>query len=138
MTSGPRDRAAGVRSTRQRGAIVRALRRTGGFRTAQALHHIMLETGERVGLATVYRNLQALAEAGEIDTLLTDGGETLFRLCEGGDHHHHLVCRACGHTVEVQAEEVESWAAELASGHGFREVTHTVEIFGVCRTCTAP
>ena len=83
----------------------------------------------------MYRNLQAMAEAGTVDTLRTDSGEALFRLCSG-EHHHHLVCRACGHTVEVIDRDVELWSAKIAAAHGFTEVTHTVEIFGRCADCS--
>ncbi|MGH2756415.1 MAG: Fur family transcriptional regulator [Actinomycetota bacterium] len=137
MNPAPREKAAGQRSTRQRGAIVNALRKSSGFKSAQGLHLDLLRDGERVGLATVYRNLQALTESGEVDTLHTDVGETMFRLCEGSDHHHHLVCRSCGRSVEVTAQEVETWAARVARRHGFKQMTHTVEIFGLCGDCSA-
>ena len=52
-------------------------------------------------------------------------------------HHHHLLCRNCGKAVEVEAPAVETWAARTASEHGFTEVAHTVEIFGLCPECTA-
>ena len=137
MSSTRREKAAGLRSTRQRASIVEALRKASGFKTAQGLHLDLIRAGERVGLATVYRNLQALADVGEVDVLQMDMGEMAFRLCEASDHHHHLVCRGCGRSVEVQAEEVESWAARVATRHGFEQMTHTVEIFGVCGECSA-
>lgn len=123
------------RSTRQRAAIVRALRTASGFKTAQRLHLEMSDAGERVGLATVYRNLQALVEAGEVDVLQNEAGEAIFRLCAATEHHHHLVCRSCGRSEEVTAEEVESWAAQVAQRHSFREITHTAEVFGLCEGC---
>lgn len=138
MTSMPKDNAGGQRSTRQRAAIVGALRDASGFKTAQGLHREMSEAGERVGLTTVYRNLQALVDAGQVDVLQNEEGEAIFRLCEAPDHHHHLVCRSCGRSEEITAEEVESWAAQVARQHRFHEVTHTVEIFGVCETCAIP
>lgn len=137
MTSSPKDRAAGLRSTRQRAAIISALREASGFKTAQRLHLDMLRAGARVGLATVYRNLQALVESGEVDVLQSELGEAMFRLCEASDHHHHLVCRRCGRSEEITAGEVESWAARVARRHGFNDVTHTVEVFGLCADCSA-
>ena len=136
MTEVRREKAAGTRSTRQRASIVDALRGASGFKTAQELHRDLLGGGERVGLATVYRNLQALADTGEVDVLHSDIGESMFRLCNESDHHHHLVCRNCGLSVEITAEEVESWAARVAEHHGFQELSHTVEIFGLCRNCS--
>jgi Fur family ferric uptake transcriptional regulator len=136
MTSVRREKAAGLRSTRQRASIVSALRTASGFKTAQELHRDLLRRGERVGLATVYRNLQALTETEEVDAIQTGVGETMYRLCEEGDHHHHLVCRRCGLSVEVVAEEVEAWAHRVGKRHGFENVTHTAEIFGLCSNCS--
>ncbi|WP_197374842.1 Fur family transcriptional regulator [Mycolicibacterium baixiangningiae] len=127
---------AQVRSTRQRAAIAELLDRLDDFRSAQELHDALKQRGEGIGLTTVYRTLQSMAEAGVVDTLRTDTGESVYRRCST-DHHHHLVCRACGATVEIQGGQVETWAAEVAREHGFSEVSHTIEIFGVCGDCAA-
>ncbi|MCX6471148.1 Fur family transcriptional regulator [Williamsia herbipolensis] len=124
----------GVRSTRQRHAIASLLTTVDEFRSAQELHDSLKADGESIGLTTVYRNLQALADAGEIDVLRTDSGESRYRRCSAG-HHHHLVCRVCGTTIEVQADPVEEWAATIAASHGYTDVSHTVEIFGRCPDC---
>ena len=123
--------------TRQRTAVTKALAAAEGFQSAQALHEAMRRAGDSVGLTTVYRHLQALAEAGEVDVLRTGDGEAAYRRCGADDHHHHLVCRSCGATVEVTGPAVETWAAEVARKHGFRDVSHTVEVFGTCRSCAA-
>lgn len=124
----------GVRSTRQRSAIVDLLDNTEEFRSAQDLHDELRKRGEGIGLTTVYRTLQSLTESGSVDVLRTNSGESLFRRCSSG-HHHHLVCRHCGFTVEVDGPEVERWSHEVADSHGFVDVSHTVEIFGTCRDC---
>ncbi|MBV8445199.1 MAG: transcriptional repressor, partial [Candidatus Dormibacteraeota bacterium] len=105
------------------------------FRSAQDLFAELRSRGEGVGLTTVYNQLRSLAETGEVDTLRADDGEILYRRCGADQHHHHLVCRRCGRSVEVEGPEVERWARQLASSHGFTEITHTVEIFGVCAAC---
>jgi Fur family ferric uptake transcriptional regulator len=128
---------AAVRSTRQRAAIAAALHRTAGFRSAQDLHGELRKDGDKVGLTTVYRTLQALADAGEVDMLRTADGETVYRRCASDEHHHHLVCRSCAATVEIDGPEVERWAAGVADRHGFTDVSHTVEVFGVCAGCSA-
>jgi Fur family ferric uptake transcriptional regulator len=92
----------------------------------------MRRDGESVGLATVYRNLQAMAQAEQVDVLVTDDGESIYRRCEQEAHHHHLVCRQCGRTVEFQAPRVEDWTRKIAADHGFVDVHHTMEIFGLC------
>ncbi|HLT85715.1 MAG TPA: transcriptional repressor [Phototrophicaceae bacterium] len=79
--------------TRQRAAVSALLERTEDFRSAQQLHESLRESGDTIGLATVYRTLQGLVETGEVDVLRADDGETLYRRCESDKHHHHLVCR---------------------------------------------
>ncbi|MEU1683616.1 Fur family transcriptional regulator [Micromonospora zamorensis] len=125
---------AAVRNTRQRLAVSALLGEMEGFHSAQDLHAMLRQRGERVGLTTVYRTLQGLADAGEIDVMRPPGGEHLYRRCSEG-HHHHLVCRACGRTVEVAGPAVESWADRVAAQHGYADVSHTLEIFGTCPTC---
>ena len=126
-----------MRATRQRAAVRAALERAGAFRTAQELHDAMRTAGETVGLTTVYRTLQGMAAAGEIDVLRTAEGEAIYRRCATGEHHHHLVCRACGASVEVASEEIERWAATTAELHGFSDVEHTAELYGVCGSCSS-
>jgi Fur family transcriptional regulator, ferric uptake regulator len=128
--------AAG-RSTRQRAAVSALLAETDEFRSAQDLHDLLRRRGDSVGLTTVYRTLQALTEAGEVDVLRTDDGEAVYRRCSTG-HHHHLVCRGCGRTVEVAGPTVERWADQVAAQHGFTEVSHTLEVFGTCADCRRP
>jgi len=123
------------RTTRQRTAVWGALDAAGGFVSARELHDQLAARGERVGLATVYRTLAALASTGEVDVLLRDDGESVYRRCSEA-HHHHLVCRECGATVEVSGPTVEAWASAEAARHGFTEVRHTVELTGVCPTCS--
>jgi Fur family ferric uptake transcriptional regulator len=124
-----------MRATRQRSAVAATLGTSEGFRSAQDLYEAMRAAGERVGLTTVYRTLQAMAAAGEVDVLRTADGESVYRRCRSDVHHHHLVCRSCGTTVELPGDEVEAWAAQVAEEHGFTDTTHTVEVFGICATC---
>ncbi|MEU6131394.1 Fur family transcriptional regulator [Saccharopolyspora sp. NPDC047091] len=138
MTTGERSAAGvpGLRATKQRAAVSRLLSEVDDFRSAQDLHEQLRRRGEGIGLTTVYRTLQTLADAGEIDVLRTDSGEAIYRRCSA-EHHHHLVCRHCGRTVEVADPPVEAWAERIASEHGFSNVGHTVEIIGVCPECAA-
>ncbi|MBC7374495.1 MAG: transcriptional repressor [Frankiales bacterium] len=128
----------GVRTTRQRTAVAEVLGNVDGFRSAQDLHDLLRQEGASVGLTTVYRHLQALADAGQIDMLRTDDGEAVYRRCPTAAHHHHLVCRECGRSVDIEGPEVEAWASAVASEHGFTGVSHTVEVFGTCASCAAP
>jgi Fur family transcriptional regulator, ferric uptake regulator len=118
------------RRTEQREAILAALREVERPVTAQELHGRL----EGVGLATVYRNLQRLADAGEADTLRRESGELAFLMCDRG-HHHHLECRLCGRVERVRDCGLDEWARSVGRRHGFSDVEHRAELVGVCTTC---
>ena len=124
------------RNTWQREAVRAALKDESRFVTAQELHRILEERDQRIGLATVYRALATLAESGEADTIRAEDGDR-YRYCETEDHHHHLVCRGCGLTVEVTGRAVERWADDIANEHGFTDVSHILDVFGLCPECAA-
>lgn len=107
-----------------------------GFRSAQELHAELRARGEPVGLTTVYRHLTALAADGAVDMLHSSDGEVVYRLCATSSHHHHVVCRTCGASVEVDGPEVEAWAENVARTAGYTDVTHTLEVFGTCAVCS--
>lgn len=139
MTTGTEPRAfteTGRRDTRQRRALREHLAESDSFVSAQQIFDDLRAGGDKIGLATIYRALQAMTEAGEVDAVRTDDGETLYRKC-GTRHHHHLVCRNCGLTKELDGPSVEQWAAKAARENGFTEVTHVVELFGLCADCSA-
>lgn len=124
------------RRTRQRAAVAEVLAGHPGFRTAQELHDLLVERGESVGLATVYRTLQSLADAGEADVVRTPDGTNAYSACgQARHHHHHLICRSCGRKVEVEIAEFEDFVDGLAVRHGFTAVDHDVEFFGLCDRC---
>jgi Fur family ferric uptake transcriptional regulator len=123
------------RRTRQRQQIYDALAKADGFVTAQELHARLRREGATVGLATVYRGLQLLADSKEADAVRRADGETAYRRCSP-THHHHLICRSCGRTIEFEAAPIESWAADVAARYGFRDIAHVVEIDGLCPNCS--
>ena len=114
--------------------VIGILERVGGFASAQELYQLLQRNGESIGLTTVYRALQSLVSDKIVDQLRRDDGEAIYRLC-GDSHHHHLVCKQCGSTVEIEGSAIERWTKAMAEEHGFREVGHTAEIFGVCPAC---
>lgn len=125
------------RNTRQRRLIKQTLGEGRDFRTAQQLHAELVMAGEHASLATVYRVLNSLADNGEVDTWRTPEGEMAYRRCLTIRHHHHLICRRCGRTVEVSGGPAEKWAESIAAEHGFISAEHHVEIFGTCPECAA-
>ncbi|MCD7101366.1 Fur family transcriptional regulator [Pseudoclavibacter sp. 13-3] len=125
------------RNTWQQTAVREALEREHGFINAQALHLRMANAGSTVSVATVYRALSRMAEDGEADVHIDTDGQQLFRACGSEAHHHHLICRRCGATVEISAPPVERWAREVAAEHGYTDETHVIDVIGLCPKCTA-
>lgn len=125
-----------ARPSKQRAAVATVLAEIEDFQSAQDIHARMRAAGSGVGLSTVYRAIQSLVDDGDLDVIRTDSGESVYRRCSS-QHHHHLVCRHCGHTVEVAGPTVERWADRVAAEHGFVEVSHTLEVFGTCARCAA-
>ena len=123
------------RRTRQRTALEEMLERTLEFQSAQQLHTKLLGTGETLALATVYRLLQSMVSEGEVDALRSQDSETKYRRCQRKEHHHHLVCRQCGHTIEIAETTIQRWADQTARQHGYSAVSHTLELVGICGNC---
>jgi Fur family ferric uptake transcriptional regulator len=124
---------SGLRVTKPRLAVLRALENRTEAVTAQDLHHELRSAGESAGLATVYRTLASLVQAGVLDTFWREG-EQAFRLC-GDKHHHHLVCNDCGAVEEVSSEALESWVHRTAKAKGFTVTSHSAEVYGICADC---
>jgi Fur family transcriptional regulator, ferric uptake regulator len=129
-------RAAGIRPTPGRVRILRELAREPDDATAQVLHARLRKRGERVGLATVYRALHDFAAAGLVDNLPHSAGESCYRLCSEG-HHHHLVCSKCHHVVELTDCRLEPWLRRAAAEQGFEATEHRLEVVGLCGDCRA-
>ena len=127
---------AEARNTRQRRIIKATMEELGDFISAQDLHLTLANRKEQVSLATTYRVLQSLANAGELDSVKGVEGETLYRHCRVKDHHHHLLCRRCGTAIELEAPALEDWALAMGKQHGFSELEHGVEVTGYCPDCT--
>ena len=122
------------RLTKQRKAITQALTSQENFRSAQEIHALLTVNGETIGLSTVYRNLTDMFEARDVDMIIGADGESQYRLCSN-DHHHHLTCTKCGLALEITGEALEVWAKQVGIDNGFTEISHTLEITGICRAC---
>lgn len=125
------------RNTWQRERVREALADAEGFVSAQTLYATLRDENTGIGLATVYRALAGLAHAGDADSLQSPEGEALYRACSTSGHHHHLICRRCGLTVEIAATDVEEWAKRTAAANGFEQAEHVVDIFGLCGKCAS-
>ncbi|WP_138445145.1 Fur family transcriptional regulator [Sinomonas susongensis] len=124
--------------TRQRKAVFAALEEAGGYVSAQELHARLLVAGTPVGLSTVYRILAGLAEEGRADVLRGPDGAGRYHACRTPARtrtHHHLVCRACGRAVEIEAGEAERAVGRLAMEKGFAASGLAWDVLGTCVEC---
>ena len=124
-------RGTKVRYTRQAAAVIAVMSRLPAFSDAREIREAVRLAGGRVGLATVYRHLRLLAEEGQVDVIHGSQGRTLYRLRRDG-FSHHLVCRVCGRTVEVDGHDVWEWGREVAFAEGFTLVSVAIELSGMC------
>ncbi len=124
-----------TRNTVQKDAVLHALEAAPGFVSAQQLHQDLRDAGTPVGIATVYRQLGALAESGQADTITLPVGQ-LYRACRPSGHHHHLICEHCGRAVDIDPPS-EDWIRATADAHGYTVTSHVLEVFGLCPDCRA-
>lgn len=122
-----------TRTTRQRKAVADLLSELHDFRSAQQIHAILGERGDNIGLATVYRALGVMMHSGHVDVLTREDGETVYLQCSD---HHHLLCRSCGRSVEIAGQAVLDWADAVADQHGYTQITHALELSGLCPECS--
>jgi len=123
------------RITKQRMSIVREFAAVGRYVTAKELHHRLARKRSGVGLATVYRTLEALQDVGAASARPQPHGETGFLFCPA-DHHHHAVCTRCGRVEDVPCKSIGKIARELTSGLRFTTTQHRLEFLGLCERCS--
>ncbi len=102
--------------------------------SAEEIYKALLDTGEDVGLATVYRVLTQFESAGLINRHHFEGGFSVFELSEG-EHHDHLVCVKCGRVDEFIDEVIESRQKMIAERAQFKMTDHSLNIYGLCQRC---
>ena len=122
------------RNTWQKTAVLDELSNTEEFVSAQELHQKISQSGKKLGLTTVYRALTEMVEQGLADSLSISDGEMRYRICTP-EHHHHLICRVCGKTVEFDLPGFEELAQSVAKQNSFTELSHEIELFGICKDC---
>ena len=127
-------RDIGLKATGPRMKILDFFHQNSGTHYSAEDVFMALKEDQEIGLATVYRTLADMAAAGEADSLQSKDGEALYRACTS-NHHHHLICRKCGLTLEIEAQNLEKWADQVANQHGFSQPSHNIDIFGVCAGC---
>lgn len=126
---------AGYRLTRPRRAVADLIGSRSGHFTAADLLVDARRKRLSLGRATVFRNLDLLTELGALERLDLPNGEHAYVACEPEQHHHHVVCRSCGKSVEVADGGLQSVVAEIARRSGYAIDAHRLELFGTCPQC---
>lgn len=126
-------RKAGLKATLPRLKILGVLEsKQDGHMTAENVYRSLLDAGEEIGLATVYRVLTQFESAGLVIRHNFEGGRSVFEL-DHGTHHDHMVCVECGRVFEFLDQQIEERQKQVASDNGFRMDDHALYIYGVCQ-----
>lgn len=102
--------------------------------SAEEVYRALLDSGEEIGLATVYRVLTQFESAGLVSRQHFEGGHSVFELDEG-HHHDHIVCVKCGRVDEFMDEVIEDRQEAIADKLGYEMTDHSLYIYGVCEQC---
>ena len=130
-------RKAGLKVTLPRMKILDILEHTSSrHQSAEDVYKALLDTGEDIGLATVYRVLTQFEAAGLVTRHHFEGGHSIFELNEGS-HHDHIVCVKCGQVDEFIDETIEKRQKAIAADLGYELTDHCLYMYGICRKCQA-
>ena len=125
----------GLLHSKQREQILDIFLKTEKHHTIGDLYEIIRKKNPKIGLATVYRAMRVICDAGLARQLDFGDGVKRFEHKYQHQHHHHLVCLKCGRAIEIVSPEIEKLQQRLAKKHGFTPVKDTMKIFGICRQC---
>lgn len=126
---------AGLKNTQPRRRILEIMdKATNHHFSAEDIYRELIDAGEEIGLATVYRVLTQFEEAGLVVRHHFEGGQSMFEL-DHGEHHDHLVCVKCNRVEEFVDNEIEKRQQEIAKKAGYEITDHSLNIFGICAEC---
>ena len=98
------------------------------------IYQILLKKRKKIGLTSIYRSLDLFESLG-IVFKITNGSAVKYKLCELENHHHHIICKACGNVVELNFCDISDWSKKVAESTGYQVVDHQLNFFGFCKSC---
>lgn len=125
------------RMTSARRLIATAFWKTEGHLTAEGLHRLVRKEKPDISVATVYRTLRLLCQAGLAEEHKFPGGVSYYEHRAGHAHHDHLICLECGQVREFRSESIERIQDEICRLYSFRARSHSLQLYGVCAACSA-
>ena len=124
-----------LKHTKQREAILEAFLETTGHVTSEDLYQRIRGKHPNIGFTTVYRTMKLLSECGLAEARNFGDGQTRYEAAVGRHHHDHLICTQCGAIIEFENNRIEALQEMVARRHGFRVISHKMELYGLCRDC---
>lgn len=124
--------AKGLKQTKQRRIIVDQFLKLNTHVDAEVLYGRIRNAGHDFGLATIYRTLNLLTEAGLAEQKSFTDGRSVFEVNLPDQHHDHLICLDCGHVLEFENQEIEDLQQKVASKYGFELKSHRLDLYGRC------
>ena len=121
-------------ATSTRRAIIDLLKCERRYLTASAIFRLLKGDNPKLALSTVYRTLEFLTELGSVSSRTEPSGESSYVFCTD-EHHHHAICKICGHVDEVDCEAMDQFKTALLSQQSFILDDHSIEFYGRCARC---
>jgi Fur family ferric uptake transcriptional regulator len=100
----------------------------------QELYHSLLKKQRKIGLTSVYRSLDLFESLGIVFKIM-NGSNVKYKLCQLGDHHHHIICKTCGHVVELNFCDISIWSERVMESTGYQVTDHQLNFYGFCKAC---
>jgi Fur family ferric uptake transcriptional regulator len=100
----------------------------------QELYQCLLKKQRKIGLTSIYRSLDLFESLGIVFKII-NGSSIKYRLCEIEDHHHHIICKACGNVVELDFCDISDWSRKVTESTGYQVIDHQLNFYGFCKTC---
>ena len=123
-----------LRLSHPRLLIYRELSDTKTPLSPQELYQILLKKQKRIGLTSIYRSLDLFESMGMVFKII-NGSSMKYKLCEIEDHHHHIICKACGSVVELNFCDISDWSKKVTESTGYQVIDHQLNFYGFCKAC---
>ncbi len=98
------------------------------------IYQNLLKKKKKVGLTSIYRSLELFESLGFVFEIV-NGSNVKYKLCELENHHHHIVCKACGNVVELNFCDISDWSKKVTESTGYQVVDHQLNFYGFCKSC---
>lgn len=105
--------------------------------SAEDIHNLLLDNGEKIGIATVYRTLAVLEKLNMIARLYVDDGCIRYQVLDPHKlhEHHHLICQRCGNIIDMQDDLLDNLEEKIKDIYDFKVTNHKVKFYGICSGC---